>query len=99
MDSNHQFRAKIGNAFSRRRAEQRREQSMLFSRQAHVHIAGDRLFKSGLCGNSPVLTFSTRDLLTRKPRFPGSFPRGIGCECRHRQNGSSARARGGWTQG
>ena len=60
MDSNHQFRAKIDNAFYRRRAEQRREQSMLFSRQAHVHIAGDRWFESSelwLCGSSPALTF------------------------------------------
>ena len=35
-DSNHQFRAKIGNAFYRRRAEQRREQS-------------DALFAPGAC--------------------------------------------------
>ena len=44
-----------------------------------------------LCGSSPVLTFSTRDLLTRKPSFPGpSWPensshgnvRSIPTECR-----------------
>jgi hypothetical protein len=48
MDSNHQFRPKIDNAFYRRRAEQRREQSMLFSRRAHVLSPGiDRRYGAG----------------------------------------------------